>query len=129
MERKLNYFNEHIHLPEDTLAKQILNIQIKNGIPGLFKECMEMIRDLKLPDVTEQKITKISWKWLVKKAILEKNENELRKDLEGSKKAKEFRNEPFEIKSYFTELNLIEARVIFKQRFKMMRYIKTLVGV
>ena len=55
---------------------------------------------------------------------MEKNENELRKDLEGSKKAKEFRNEPFETKSYFTELNLIEARLLFKQRSKMMRYIK-----
>ena len=30
MEKKLNYFNELVNLPEDTLAKEILKVQIKN---------------------------------------------------------------------------------------------------
>ena len=85
---------------------------------------MKLISALGLPDITQEKITKVSWKHQVKNAGLEKNEKELRVDLEKSKKSKEFRDETFETKSYFKELNLIEARLIFKKRSKMMQYVK-----
>ena len=41
-----------------------------------------------------------------------------------SEKVKEFINEPFEKKQYFSNLNLIEARVYFIKRAKMMQYVK-----
>ena len=124
IEKKLNFFYDLVNLPDSALAKIIVNTQIKNGFPGLAQECLTFIKDLNLPDMTEKKMSKESWKKQVKKAVMGENEKELRKDLAKSKKAKEFEDEQFETKSYFKELNLIQARLIFKQRTKMMQHIK-----
>ena len=86
IQRKLNFFHFLLNLNEDTLAKEILNVQMKCGFPGLAQECMSLISELGLPDITQEIITKISWKHKVKEAILKKNEQELRLDLKKSKK-------------------------------------------
>ena len=124
IEKKLNLFYDLVNLPDTALAKIMVNTQMKNGFPGLAQECLMFIKELNLPDITEIKITKESWKGQVKNAIRKENEKELRVDLAKSKKAKEFEDEIFETKSYFKELNLIQARLIFKQRSKMMQHIK-----
>ena len=63
-------------------------------------------------------------KYLVKVAVKDKNKKDLIKDLERSKKAKKVNSKPFEIKNYFNELKLNEARSIFKHKSKMMQYTK-----
>ena len=67
---------------------------------------------------------KIEWKKMVKKSIIEKNKNDLMKEMEKLEKVKEFSKENFEMKSYFKTLSLQDARNIFKFRAKMTQYVK-----
>ena len=69
------------NLEDGTLAKDILEVQKTQHLPGLVQECLEWLKILKLPNVLEQRITKTQWKNLVKKAILKKNEDDLRKKI------------------------------------------------
>ena len=98
--------------------------QIENGFPGLAQECKQLIKELDLPDITEESIKQKVWKKLVKRAIVEKNEKELKKEIEKMSKVKEFSTEAFQRKDYFKNLNLEDARTIFKQRAKMTQYVK-----
>ena len=91
---------------------------------GLAKECQDFIKELNLPDISEKNIKKNIWKKLVKKAILEKNEKELKNGLEKFQKVKEYSGENFQQKDYFKILNLHEARSVFKFRAKMTQYTK-----
>ena len=59
---------------------------------------------------------KSSWKKEVKKAIKIKNEKELRRDIGKLEKVKQYAKENFQQKRYFKDLNLDEARAIFKHR-------------
>ena len=54
-------------------------MQISFKLPGLAKECQEYIEELKLTDISISKIKPQQWKKLVKDAVREKNELELRK--------------------------------------------------
>ena len=112
------------YLPDEALAKEVIILQIKNKFPGLADECLKAIEELSLPNIIEQRIKQASWKKLVKVALQDKNKDDLIKDLEKSKKAKEFKSETFEIKEYFSKLNLTESRAIFKHRSKMMQFTK-----
>ena len=59
-----------------------------------------------------------------KKAIIEKNKEELKKEIGKLEKVKEFKDEKFEQKEYLKELNLKEAKAVFKHRAKMTQYVK-----
>ena len=61
---------------------------------------------------------------IVKTAIKDLNEKELRADLLKSQKGEEYKDEACGIKDYFKNLNLKDARTIFVKRSKMMRYVK-----
>ena len=67
LQRKLLFLHHIVHLPDTALAKEILNVQIELGLPGLFKECQAFlirfgIHNLKL-------YTKKQFKKLVKEKI------------------------------------------------------------
>ena len=66
------------------------------------------------------------WKRLVKEAVLEINEKELKHEIETSKKLKTSAlvNESFGLKNYIKELSLHEARIYFKHRSKMTQFVK-----
>ena len=57
---------------------------------------------------------------------MNQNEKELKKKLEGSKKCKSSKliNENCETKAYIKELNLHDARILFKHRSSMTQYVK-----
>ena len=122
--RKLTFFNHLNNLSENDLGKEMLQIQLKYNYPGLARECMTYINELKLPNITEEKVSQIKWKRLVKLAVRDLNQRELRQEIQGSKKGKEFSHEEFEIKEYLKTLNLQDARTIFKKRSKMMQFVK-----
>ena len=88
----------------------------------MFDAISKPLKDLELPDITKQKTE--AWKCIVKQAINEKNETELRKEIGKLDKVKEFANEEFGQKTYFKHLSLAEARTKFKFRAKMTQYIK-----
>ena len=98
--------------------------QIENGYPGFYQEVKTYISDFNLTDITSEHVTKEAWKRQVKQSIIDKNVTELIFEMIKSEKVKEYISETFERKSYFKDLNLIEARAIFKKRAKMTQYVK-----
>ena len=77
---------KHINSLEDgSLAKEIFETQTIYSFPGLATEVRQLVHELNLPDITDKKVcltySKTVWKSLVKKAIRQKCENELKKDL------------------------------------------------
>ena len=124
IETKLNFLYHLLNLSKESLANEIISVQLKAGFPGLAKECKGYIQDLRLTDITEESISNQKWKNEVKQAILEKNKNDLIFEMKKKEKVKEYINEPFEKKEYFQSLNLHEARIIFKKRAKMLQFVK-----
>ena len=114
------------NLEDGTLAKDILEVQKSQHLPGLVQECLEWLNILKLPNVLEQRITKTQWKNLVKKAILKKNEDDLRKKIMKMEKLKngDIVKEKCERKDYVKSLSVNDARNIFLKNTCMTRYMK-----
>jgi hypothetical protein len=114
------------NLEDGTLAKDILEVQKTQHLPGLVQECLEWLNILKLPNVLEQRITKTQWKNLVKKAILKKNEDDLRKKIMKMEKLKngDMVKEKCERKDYVKSLSVNDARNIFLKNTCMTRYVK-----
>ena len=71
---------------------------MEHSFPGLAAECMQCIKDLRLPDITSEKVDQNRWKIIVKSAIKYLNEQDLKADLQRNKKGEEF--------SLFTKLLL-----------------------
>jgi hypothetical protein len=72
-EIKSKLYHHLINLDRDTLAKQIASIQSELGYPGLITECEGLVDKLKLPDIRTTSLSKLQWKKIVKKSIVEKN--------------------------------------------------------
>ena len=66
------------------------------------------------------------WKKLVKKAILEKNETEIREAMQSKKKLKDRKisQDNYGMKSYVSKLSIHETRNIFKYRSSMTQNVK-----
>ena len=62
--KKLTFYHHLLHLDENSLAKQIYEIQEKLSYPGLVKECKIIIHALRLPDA--RIMSKKQWKSRVK---------------------------------------------------------------
>ena len=98
----------------------MMNVQLEHQFPGLVQECLNHLRELKLQNINLKNVSKNE----VKKAIKIKNEEELRNDIGKLEKVKKYATEKCELKNYFKDLNLDEARAIFKHRAKMTQYTK-----
>ena len=98
------------------MAKQIQNSQQRNQTPGLTSEVLGYMEELNLPNCLEVNFTKAKWKNIVKKAIQEANEKEIRQAIEPYKKVKHLNivEDKFEFKQYLSSLPLEKARTMFK---------------
>ena len=123
--RKLLFFHHLIHLPKQSLAYQIANVQHTLGYPGLVGEC-NILLELYGITVRPEELSKVHWRKLCKKMILNKNKIDI---LEKAKKYKkisydEMKKESFEVKSYLKDLSLSDAKLKFAIRTKMVRTIQ-----
>ena len=116
LQKKLLFLHHIVHLPENALAKEILNIQIDLGLPGLFKECKAFlicfgIHDLKI-------YTKNQFKRIVKEKIRFMNKEKIIEQIKekGYKKidTETMHDDTFLLKSYFKDLKVEDARLKFK---------------
>ena len=120
MKRKLNLIQHIKNLDDNCLAKEIYNEQIRNNWPGLTKECEELCVFLNIPNVITTEMTKGAWKNKVKQSIREKNSQNLKDKMEKYSKLEEMRQEEkCELKSYFSDMTMEEARTHFRIRSKM----------
>jgi hypothetical protein len=69
--KKLNFLYHLRTMESESLASEILVLQVKYGFPGLATECRELLKLYRLPNIIDEKITlsKLQWKSLVRKAI------------------------------------------------------------
>ena len=56
-----------VNLPEDSLAKQVAEVQDKLNLPGLISEMKEIIKHLELPNV--ESVSKMQWKSKVNESM------------------------------------------------------------
>ena len=58
--KKLLFYHHILHLPHDSLAWQIYEVQTKLALPGLIQECEEMISNMEMPNADT--CTPLQWK-------------------------------------------------------------------
>ena len=126
IKEKLIFIKHILQLESSALAKQILEIQVQENLPGLSKECKEFIDLLNLPNIFELELTSQEWKSLVKKAVKKANANELKEQMLSYKKVKDRKitKDNYGLKPYIETLSLHQARLVFKHRASMSQFVK-----
>ena len=124
IKKKLLFFHHLLHLPNDSLAWEVAQIQMNLGLPGLMEECLSLTKELDLPKA--ENCSKSQWKNIVNKKVKEKTRNDLLGSIAKYKKLEieELEKEDFEIKPYMHNLNMHSARTKFALRTKMTKTVK-----
>ena len=106
IQQKLIFLNHILHLDSQSLAYQVQKIQENEDLPGLTKECSEYMKELCLPNCLLEDFSLQKWKKLVKGAIHEKNESDLREAMQNKKKLKERKiaQDSYGMKNYVSTL-------------------------
>ena len=125
LKEKLSLYHHIVCLPENALARQVLEIQEKFNFPGLREEIQPFLAKYNLTDV--KSFSKGEWKKMIKKYIFEENASFLLNEMKKYKKneVESFALEEFGLKKYFSYLNLEQARIKFRERMKCMVTCKT----
>ena len=84
LKRKLVFFHHLATLPDDCLAREVFDKQVKLSLPGLVPECQPYLETLNITDVS--KYSKFQWKKIVNKFILNENRSELLNKIKDYKK-------------------------------------------
>ena len=71
IQKKLLFYFHLSNLEEDSLAKEILNIQKEKELPGLALECKQYLTDLDIESEPES-MTKNQWKRTIQKKYMRK---------------------------------------------------------
>ena len=120
-QKKLLFLYHLTNLPDSALAKEVLKVQIKNGLPGLYKECSFFLNRFGIVDLTLY--SKFQFKKLVKEKIRILNKEKILEQM----KRKEYKKidisviekELFNLKPYFKFLSVIDARLRVKIACRM----------
>ena len=126
IQQKLIFLNHIHHLDPQSLAYQVQQVQERDNLPGLTKECKSFMLDLGLPNCLVEEFPQVKWKKLVKKVILETNESEIREAMKSKKKLKDRKisQDNYGMKTYVSKLSIHETRNIFKHRSSMTQNVK-----
>ena len=124
VKKKLMFLHHLANLDDSSLAKQVYDVQLKLGLPGLIKECEQYLVKFGVIDIT--KYTKIQWKNLVNQNIAKMNRECLLDKMKSYSKLDQnkFAEEKFELKPYLKNLQLTQARQNFRIRSFMTRLVK-----
>ena len=125
LKKKLIFLHHVRTLPDDSLAKEIVEVQEKSNFPGLVKECQDFLSKAGINDITSY--SKQQWKVKVSKLVSQANEAELKEKMKSYKKLSSLNasKESCSIKKYMKEMDLRGARIRFKLRSKMTPTVKT----
>ena len=114
LQKKLMFFHHLMNLPTNSLAFEVLEIQLRNQLPGLGTDMEEHLVNIGATEV--RGFPKLIWKRKVKEYVKELNKTKL---LEESKKYKKIEysklvKDTYERKDYFKTLDLEDARLRFR---------------
>ena len=124
IERKLNFVVHLKKLGGESLAKQVYDEQVSHGWPGLVSEAQEFCREIRLADVTKDRSvddSKWSWKHRIKEAAKQRNELDLKEEINIFEKLETLKGEEYGQKSYLKTMSMSEARTLFRIRTRMIR--------
>ena len=120
---KLLFLHHLVGLEDQSLAKQIFQKQKKMNLPGPVQEFEELLKLMKLPNIIDNNtvISKSQWKKIVKTAILEENEKDLKEKMSSYTKIEDGpqMKEKFEKRMYLNIYNVTDARLKFRMRSMM----------
>ena len=121
IKKKLLFYHHLCGLHDDTLAKQVLSKQREHSLPGLNKECEELLEDLSIEDDPTY-YSKVQWKKLVQEKVHNKNKNDLLAEVKNYKKLhhEEWTKEEYGLKNYLVNMNLRDARTLFSARSEVL---------
>ena len=109
-------------LDEEALARKIYDEQKKKQWPGLAEETKKICEELVIEDVNTTSKTKKEFKKIVKKACEIKDEENLRKLAQKSKKCERMLEDRFGKKEYLLKQSIYKARKYFTARVGMTRF-------
>ena len=121
LQKKLLFLHHLLTLQNPALAKEILEVQIKLKLPGLYQECENFLVTNNITRV--ESFSKVQWKNLVKRKMKELHKAEMIKiaKVKHYKKirAADIEADDFKLKRYFSVLDVPDARLRFKIRTSM----------
>ena len=107
-------------LEETALASNIWSEQREKDWPGLVKEVRSICEILEIDDINEMELEHVNIKNLraeVTEACKMRNEDEMKAKMR--KKCDDIKEDDFKLQDYFKDLNLYEARELFKIKSNM----------
>ena len=120
LKSKLLLLHHIATLAEDTLAREILEVQMELRLPGLYLECKEFLVNAGVTDL--KKFTVAQWKKVVKTEVLAINRNDILNQMRKPYKKislAEHTQEEFQLQPYMSSLSIAEARMKFKLKTGM----------
>ena len=115
LKTKLNMIHHLKNLPEGSLGKSFLELQLEDKtLGGIYYECEEHLSKMGNHDLTT--LSKTKFKKMVNIYIQNKNRLDLLEDIKSYKKLsyEKMKDEKYERKKYFFTLNLEETRARFR---------------
>ena len=103
-------------LEETTLASMIYNEQRRNSWPGLAAEVSSICAELGVEDANLTGLSKFSYKKIVEKACIEKDEQDMKAGMIGKTKMEQLLKEDCKAKKYLEMKSLNDVRDIFRGR-------------
>ena len=116
LKSKLLLYHHLCTLPEDSVAQKILFLQKSLNIKGFYNKVSSFLVENEIVDVSS--FSKLEWKKFVGRKISLANRQSLIEDAKGYKKinALSLSVEEYKQKDYFSQLNLSQARMKFRER-------------
>ena len=113
---KINLLVRIKNQAETSLSRQIYEECKERGWPGLGEEVAEICKEIGLPDVNDVAVSKSD----IRQAIWDDHYQDLKRELEESRKLEDIKNDNFEkVQDYFHEKSVEKSRMAFKVRSKM----------
>ena len=115
LKKKMLFLHHVATLPNDTLAREIYEVQNKLELPGLLSECKEFLVVNGVTDLS--KYSKLQWKSMVDRIIKLMNKDDILNMMKKPYKKisyQEHVNEKFQVQPYLKTMNISEARMRFK---------------
>jgi hypothetical protein len=121
--QKIMLIHHVARLQEGDLARMMLEEQRKYGWPGLAQEVTRLCEQLGLENAAETKMNKTEYKKEVDRACKEKDEHDMKKDMERmkDKKMKIMIKDNCDLKDYVKNGNIYSARKAWEARCFMLR--------
>ena len=110
---KLLFYHHLLHLPQSSLANEIVKIQAELNI-GFYSECESFLLELNI-NRDSMSLSKYKFKKLVKSRIHEQNRIQLLEQAKSYKKLsyEQLAAEQYGLKSYIKTMTVHQARVYF----------------